>query len=78
MGSRNALPEDFREVIHMLEAKRFPVEDAVSAIVPMEDAARMLGEWSETADEIYQDTGGDCASKTFVTNRSNKCRFRHR
>jgi threonine dehydrogenase-like Zn-dependent dehydrogenase len=47
MGSRNALPEDFREVIHMLEAKRFPVEDAVSAIVPMEDAARMLGEWSE-------------------------------
>jgi len=46
MGSRNALPEDFREVIRMLEAGRFPVEDAVSAIVPMEDAARMLGEWS--------------------------------
>jgi len=48
MGSRNALPEDFREVIRMLEAGRFPVEDAVSAIVPMEEAARMLGEWSET------------------------------
>jgi threonine dehydrogenase-like Zn-dependent dehydrogenase len=48
LGSRNALPEDFREVIHMLEAKRFPVEDAISAIVPMEDAARMLGEWSDT------------------------------
>jgi threonine dehydrogenase-like Zn-dependent dehydrogenase len=48
MGSRNALPEDFREVIRMLEAGRFPVEDAVSAIVPMGDAARMLGEWSET------------------------------
>ncbi|MEO6911948.1 MAG: zinc-binding alcohol dehydrogenase family protein [Edaphobacter sp.] len=47
LGSRNALPEDFREVIRMLEAKRFPVEDTVSAIVPMEDAARMLGEWSE-------------------------------
>jgi threonine dehydrogenase-like Zn-dependent dehydrogenase len=47
MGSRNALPEDFREVIRMLEAGRFPVEDAVSAIVPMEEAARMLGEWSE-------------------------------
>ena len=47
LGSRNALPEDFREVIRMLEAGRFPVEDAVSAIVPMEDAARMLGEWSE-------------------------------
>ena len=46
LGSRNALPEDFREVIAMLEAGRFPVEDAVSAIVPIEDAARMLGEWS--------------------------------
>lgn len=47
MGSRNALPEDFREVIRMLEAGRFPVEDAVSAIVPMEDAARLLKEWSD-------------------------------
>ena len=47
LGSRNALPEDFREVIRMLEAGRFPVEDAVSAIVPMEEAARMLGEWSD-------------------------------
>ncbi|MEO8736358.1 MAG: zinc-binding alcohol dehydrogenase family protein [Edaphobacter sp.] len=47
LGSRNALPEDFREVIRMLEAGRFPVEDAVSAIVPMEDAARMLSEWSD-------------------------------
>ena len=47
MGSRNALPEDFREVIQMLEAGRFPVEDAISTIVPMEDAARMLGQWSD-------------------------------
>ncbi len=46
MGSRNALPEDFREVIQMLEAGRFPVEDAVSAVVRMDEAARMLGEWS--------------------------------
>lgn len=47
MGSRNALPEDFREVIRMLEGGRFPAEDAVSAVVSMEDAGRMLGEWSE-------------------------------
>ena len=46
MGSRNALPEDFREVIRMLEAGQFPVQDAVSAVVPMAEAARMLGEWS--------------------------------
>jgi threonine dehydrogenase-like Zn-dependent dehydrogenase len=48
LGSRNALPADFREVIQMLEAKRFPVEDAVSAVIPMEDAAQLLGEWSES------------------------------
>ncbi len=46
LGSRNALPEDFRQVIHMLEAKRFPVDKAVSAIVPLEETNRMLGEWS--------------------------------
>jgi threonine dehydrogenase-like Zn-dependent dehydrogenase len=46
LGSRNALPEDFLEVIQMLEAGRFPVKDAVSAIVPIEDAGRMLAEWS--------------------------------
>ena len=47
LGSRNALPEDFRDVIRMLEFGTFPVENAVSAIVGMEDAGRMLAEWSE-------------------------------
>ncbi len=46
LGSRNALPEDFSDVIAMLEAGRFPVEDAISAVVPIEDAARLLQEWS--------------------------------
>ncbi len=46
LGSRNALPEDFRQVIRMLEAQRFPVNDAVSVIIPLEDAARFLGDWS--------------------------------
>jgi threonine dehydrogenase-like Zn-dependent dehydrogenase len=46
LGSRNALPEDFEEVIRMLEAGRFPVDDAVSAIVTCEEAAAMLAEWS--------------------------------
>jgi threonine dehydrogenase-like Zn-dependent dehydrogenase len=46
LGSRNALPEDFREVIRMLESGRFPVDETVSAIVPPEDAARILAEWS--------------------------------
>jgi threonine dehydrogenase-like Zn-dependent dehydrogenase len=46
LGSRNALPEDFRRVISMLEAGKFPVEDAVSSIVSLEEAPAALREWS--------------------------------
>jgi len=47
LGSRNALPEDFREVIQMLEAGRFPVEQAISHTVSLDEAPRVLRAWSE-------------------------------
>jgi threonine dehydrogenase-like Zn-dependent dehydrogenase len=47
LGSRNALPEDFREVIQMLEEDRFPVEEAVSHIVSIDEAPAVLKSWSE-------------------------------
>jgi threonine dehydrogenase-like Zn-dependent dehydrogenase len=46
LGSRNALPADFLDVMAMLEAGRFPVEQAISAIVPLEEAPSILSEWS--------------------------------
>ena len=46
LGSRNALPEDFHAVIRMLEAKQFPVEDAVTHMVPMEEAPRIFEAWN--------------------------------
>lgn len=46
MGSRNALPEDFREVIQMLEAGWFPVDDVIGHVISMEDVGRTLAEWS--------------------------------
>jgi 2-desacetyl-2-hydroxyethyl bacteriochlorophyllide A dehydrogenase len=46
LGSRNALPEDFREVIRMLEEGRFPVDDVISAVVPMEEVPEMLRQWN--------------------------------
>jgi threonine dehydrogenase-like Zn-dependent dehydrogenase len=46
LGSRNALPEDFRTVIKMLEEGKFPVEDAVGSIVPLDDAPTILKAWS--------------------------------
>jgi 2-desacetyl-2-hydroxyethyl bacteriochlorophyllide A dehydrogenase len=46
LGSRNALPEDFREVIRMLEERRFPVADAVSRIVALEETPEAIATWS--------------------------------
>jgi threonine dehydrogenase-like Zn-dependent dehydrogenase len=47
LGSRNALPEDFQAVVKLLEARRFPVDQAVSLTVPMEEAPQALSSWSE-------------------------------
>jgi 2-desacetyl-2-hydroxyethyl bacteriochlorophyllide A dehydrogenase len=47
LGSRNALPEDFREVIQMLLKGSFPVEAAVSHEVTLADAPAILKSWSE-------------------------------
>ncbi len=47
LGSRNALPRDFLEVIAMLEAGKFPVDRAVSAMVNMDEAPHILARWSD-------------------------------
>jgi 2-desacetyl-2-hydroxyethyl bacteriochlorophyllide A dehydrogenase len=47
LGSRNALPEDFHAVINILQARKFPVAQAVSAVVPLEQAGQALRSWSE-------------------------------
>ena len=46
LGSRNAQPDDFRDVIRMLEAGRFPVNDAVTHVVPMDETPAILEAWS--------------------------------
>jgi threonine dehydrogenase-like Zn-dependent dehydrogenase len=46
MGSRNAQPQDFLDVMSMLEAGRFPVEQAVTAVVSLEEAPSILSKWS--------------------------------
>lgn len=47
LGARNAQPEDFRSVIQMLEAGRFPVNAAVSTVVPLDEAPAILTQWSD-------------------------------
>lgn len=46
LGSRNALPEDFREVMAMLDGGRFPVDKAVTVILPLAEAPSYLERWS--------------------------------
>ena len=47
LGSRNAQPEDFHAVIRLLEGGKFPVEQTVSLVVPLNEAASALRSWSE-------------------------------
>lgn len=46
LGTRNAQPEDFRQVIAMLEAGRFPVREAISTIVPLDQAPAIFAAWN--------------------------------
>jgi 2-desacetyl-2-hydroxyethyl bacteriochlorophyllide A dehydrogenase len=46
LGARNARSEDFHAVIQLLEAGKFPVDQTVSLIVPLEKAPKALHSWS--------------------------------
>ena len=52
LGSRNALPEDFDAVIRMLEQRRFPVDEAVSWMVSLEEAPEALRCWSDEPSRV--------------------------
>jgi threonine dehydrogenase-like Zn-dependent dehydrogenase len=47
LGSRNALPEDFADVVQMLEGGGFPVEKVITHLVGIDEAGAALREWSE-------------------------------
>jgi threonine dehydrogenase-like Zn-dependent dehydrogenase len=46
LGARNAIPEDFRQAIQMLEQHRFPVDAAISTLAPMDQTPELLQAWS--------------------------------
>ncbi|HEY3393207.1 MAG TPA: zinc-binding alcohol dehydrogenase family protein [Lacipirellulaceae bacterium] len=52
MGSRNALSDDFRDVIAYLEQGTFPVSDVVTHVVPFQQAGEALAAWSATPAEF--------------------------
>lgn len=52
LGARNAQPNDFRDVIQMLEQRRFPVKSAISAVVPLADAPEILRKWEANTSQF--------------------------
>ncbi|MBE2214469.1 MAG: zinc-binding alcohol dehydrogenase family protein [Opitutaceae bacterium] len=46
-GSRNSTGEDFRAVVEMLEAGRYPVDETITRTVPFAEAGRALAAWAE-------------------------------
>jgi len=51
LGSRNALPEDFAQVVSMLEQGNFPVDKVVTSTVPLAAASDAMQKWSDNPGE---------------------------
>lgn len=53
-GSRNALPADFRAVIHYMKEGRCPIERFVSAVVPPEEASEAMKHWAAEPGKVFR------------------------
>jgi threonine dehydrogenase-like Zn-dependent dehydrogenase len=52
LGSRNALPEDFHAVIRMLEQRIFPVNEAISSIISLDQVPEAFRRWSDDPSKV--------------------------
>ena len=53
-GSRNAMPQDFRAVIHYLERGTCPVDRLISAVVPPEEAESAMQQWDANPGKVFR------------------------
>lgn len=53
-GSRNALPADFRAVIHYLQQGKCPKETFISKVIPPEETLSALQEWSANPGKVFR------------------------
>jgi threonine dehydrogenase-like Zn-dependent dehydrogenase len=53
-GSRNATPDDFKQVIEYLEQGTFPLEDMITRKVKPEQASTALREWAEEPGKVMK------------------------
>ena len=55
LGSRNALPGDFADVISHLSEKRFPIDQVISTTVPLTEAGETLELMEQSPSTVRQD-----------------------
>lgn len=53
-GSRNAMPNDFRAVMSMLNSRQLPIERFISDIVRPEDAQSALEQWAANPGQVFR------------------------
>lgn len=53
-GSRNAMPEDFRAVIHYLEQGNCPMDELISAITKPEKVAEAMQAWADAPEKVFR------------------------
>ena len=53
-GSRNALPSDFRAVIHYLENKECPIDTLITKVIKPEEALDTMRWWSENPGKVFR------------------------
>lgn len=53
-GSRNAMPEDFRAVIHYLERGDCPIDRLVTKVVKPKDALATMEWWSQNPGKVFR------------------------
>lgn len=53
-GSRNAMPQDFRAVIHYLERGTCPVDELITKVIRPEEALETMRWWSENPGKVFR------------------------
>ena len=53
-GSRNAMPSDFRAVIHYLERGTCPIDELITKIVRPEEALETMKWWSQNPGQVFR------------------------
>ena len=53
-GSRNAMPEDFRAVIHYLERGTCPTEELITKVIKPEEGLDTMRWWSENPGKVFR------------------------